>query len=248
LGIEKKLVKIIQNNICGLIPCAGKGSRSGLDYPKTLYVIDRKPILNHITDLLLNFTNNLSIIINPTQKKIFDKNIKKLKKNINVLFQKKPLGMGNAIISSEKYIIQFDHVLLIWGDVPFIKYKTVKKLIKTHLENKNDFTFVTTFTKNPYTYIKRDSNNNLLSVVETRETNFKLDYAERDIGLFLFKPEIILKYLKMNLKNKMGRKTKEHGFLYIIEHLIKKNHKIEALNIANESETRTLNKISDLKL
>ena len=50
----------------------------------------------------------------------------------------------------------------------------------------------------------------------------------------------------MELQKKYSLKTKEHGFLYLIHHLVEKGFKVEALKIADKKELISLNKITDL--
>ena len=110
----------------------------------------------------------------------------------------------------------------------------------------NDFSFVTKFIKNPYTVVKRDKTNKIISVKETKNNKrISIKYGERDIGLFLFNQELVLKFLKKKLPGKY--ENGEHGFLYIIEHLINEGYKVEGLPIANEKEIISFNKIKDLK-
>ena len=120
------MAKIYQNNLYALIPAAGKGNRSGLNYPKTLFKINDKPILIHILDLVHQFTSEKTIVINPSYKKIFQKCIKEFNYSVNFVEQKKPLGMGDSILRAEKSIQKASEILLIWGDVPFIKIRTLK--------------------------------------------------------------------------------------------------------------------------
>jgi bifunctional UDP-N-acetylglucosamine pyrophosphorylase/glucosamine-1-phosphate N-acetyltransferase len=44
----------------------------------------------------------------------------------------------------------------------------------------------------------------------------------------------------------MGAATGEHGFLYVVEHLIQRGFKVEALPIATERDLVSLNRPSDL--
>ena len=84
--------------------------------------------------------------------------------------------------------------------------------------------------------------------METREENIPIENGERDIGLFIFKKKVIFDLLELNLPRKYSTKTKEHGFLYLISHLVKKGYKVEGLKIAKGEELISLNKISDLEI
>ena len=97
-----------------------------------------------------------------------------------------------------------------------------------------------------YTLISRDEQQNVIKVEETRETSNQTISGERDIGIFIFKRSLIFNLLKEELPGKYGKKTGEHGFLYIIEHVSQRGFKIEALPIANDNELKSLNSLIDL--
>ena len=237
----------MKNKIVCLIPAAGKGTRSGLDYPKCLYKINSTPILIRIIKNIQEIDSKPTIVIQKKFLELFLKNIKSYNFKVEILFQHKPLGMGNAILqfNKSKKISNCD-ILLIWGDIPYIRKSTIKKLIKFHFKKNNDLTLITKHVKNPYTVVKRDLKNKIISVNETKiNKKFITKYGEREIGIFLFKKNIIFNYLKKNLSNKYN--NGEHGFLYVIEHLIKDGYKVDALPIANNREIISFNSINDLK-
>ena len=105
------------------------------------------------------------------------------------MIQENPRGMGDAVLQFEKYpsfeIVK--NILLIWGDVPFIRKETIQRMVDQHFQNNNTFTFVTAETETAYTRVIRDKRNKILDVIETREENLPIKKGERDIGLFIFK-------------------------------------------------------------
>ena len=157
--------------------------------------------------------------------------------------------MGNAVLqykNSNNYNINSD-TLLIWGDIPFIQKTTLNKMIQQHFDNSNDLTFVSAITDRAYTKVIRDEKKKVVKVIETREEGSKISTGERDIGLFIFNTDTIMKYLsKKNLRDKLGKITQEHGFLYIIYHLVKDGHKVECLPIAKDKDLISFNKFDDI--
>ena len=51
------------NNISVVIAAAGKGSRSGLSFPKTLFEVNKKPIIVRLIDTTNDFDKQPSIIV-----------------------------------------------------------------------------------------------------------------------------------------------------------------------------------------
>ncbi len=233
---------ILKNNISVLIPAAGFGQRSRLNYPKSLYKVKNIPIIVRIIKKIIKYDCQPSIVINNKYKKLFkdtlnDHAISKFE----FLFQNFPTGMGDAVLKfkKSKFIKKTDHILLIWGDIPFIKKSSIDKLIKFHISNSNFMSILSNFSNNPYTLIKKDKNNLVKEIIETKDSKLKYKYGERDIGIFIFKKSL-LKYLKNN------DVKKEHNFLYIIKKLYYKKFLVKSLSIASNKEALSLNYLSDL--
>ena len=236
------------NKINVLIAAAGKGSRANLPYPKTLFKIEGKEILARILENLDEFDEKPTIIVSPGGKKHIKNFLLTNNRNANIVIQENPKGMGDAVLNFEKSpSAEFSKdILLIWGDIPFIRKLTVKKMIQRHFENNNAFTFVTADTDKAYTIVKRNERDEIIDILETKEENLPIKNGERDIGLFIFKKDIIFQFLKLELTKKYSSTSKEHGFLYIINHLVENEFKVEGIKIANKKELISLNKISDL--
>jgi bifunctional UDP-N-acetylglucosamine pyrophosphorylase/glucosamine-1-phosphate N-acetyltransferase len=242
---------IFKNNsaVKVVIAAAGQGSRSGLPYPKTLFEIKNKPIIISICELLSKYDGSPTIIVSPKWQKHIENTLLEYQINGELVCQDEPLGMGDALLCFEKssFFHETKHVILIWGDVPFIKSSTVEKMVESHISNQNMFTFPTRDAKHAYTLVSRNEIGEVVSVTETRELNVTDPQpGERDIGLFIFQKEPIFSMLKKDLPNKFGRSTNEHSFLYILEYLYKNQLKIEALKIATQKETVSFNSIEDI--
>jgi len=236
-------------NICAVIAAAGEGSRAGLPYPKTLFPIKGKPILVRILELLAPYNDEPIVIVNKDGKEPINECLLKNNLHAKLVVQSMPRGMGDAVLCIENTpdFSNFEHVLLVWGDIPFIQPKTLAGMVNHHIKKGSDFTFVTRLVKQAYTMVLRDKLGNVTRLVETREKGItNLESGERDIGLFIFRRSLIFPALREELPNKWGKSTGEHGFLYIIEHLVSKGLQVEALPIAREIELVSLNNIEDV--
>ena len=235
--------------LAALIAAAGMGSRSGLKFPKTLFLIKNRSILSRIFNAIHKFDSKPTIIASPYGHSLIKEHIDSLNLNAYFAIQQSPKGMGDAVLqmrSSQAYF-KAGHILLIWGDIPFLQQETLNKLIDYHFEHNNDFTFPTLQTESAYTIVQRDKHHQVKKVIETRENlNFKVESGERDIGVFLFKKDLIFNILNEDLSNKYSQATKEHGFLYIIEHLVDRGYKVEALSCATALDSVSLNSIKDV--
>jgi len=231
-----------------LIAAAGRGTRAGLPYPKTLFPINGKPILIHIFELISQYDDNPVVVVSPNGLAPIQKCLEKYNFKAQLLIQHKPIGMGDAVLHFEesKDFLDTKNVLLLWGDIPFIERKTLQSLIKAHLNMKNTLTFVTKKVDLAYTLVNRNEKNKVISLIETREEGSSPKPGERDIGLFIFDKQSVFNLLRGDLPKKYGRKTGEHGFLYIIQHMVDRGYDIEALPIASSLDIVSLNYLEDL--
>ncbi len=231
-----------------LIAAAGRGTRAGLPYPKTLFVIRGQPILLRICDLLAEYDSMPTIVASPGGQEAIGQALGNAGRSANLVVQHEPRGMGDAVLHFEQSPAARDaeHVLLIWGDIPFIHSDTVRAMVDRHLQADNDFTFVTRNVESAYTIVSRGREGRVTSVVETREAGLTPRFGERDIGLFVFRCKPVFAALREDLPGKFGKSTREHGFLYVISHLVARRLRVEALPIGKEQDLISFNQISDL--
>ena len=76
------------NKISVLIPAAGLGNRSKLSYPKSLYRVNRVPIIVRILKKISKYDKNPTIVINKKYQSLFDNALNSFNlKNEKYLFQ-----------------------------------------------------------------------------------------------------------------------------------------------------------------
>ena len=232
-----------------LVAAAGRGTRAGLPFPKTLFVIQGKPILVRIVELLRPYDEIPTVIVSPNWEDPIGECLAGEGFEAHLVAQPEPKGMGDAVLQfpQSPAFDDAEHILLIWGDVPFIQADTVAAMVAAHGANGNDFTFITRMADQPYTVVSRGPDGGVTRIVETREEGvLPPAHGERDIGLFIFRKTPVLNMLHWELPGKWGKCTGEHGFLYIVDHLVKRGLKVEALPIAKDIEVVSLNRLQDV--
>lgn len=232
-----------------LIAAAGRGSRAGLPYPKTLYPVRGVPILLRIMKLFVPYDETPTVIVSPAGETLIRNCLGSAGYEAHLVLQNKPLGMGHAVLQfvSSPAFYSAEHILLVWGDIPFIQQSTISSLVNYHFNSNSDLTFATRVVDSPYTVVWRDMADRVSGVIETREHGITVPLSgERDIGLFVFRKEPVLSMLIEDLPGKYGSMTGEHGFLYVIQHLVTRGLRVEALPIATELDLVSLNSIQDL--
>ena len=98
-----------------------------------------------------------------------------------------------------------------------------------------------------YILIVNMKNSKPTSISETKNMVRKKKSGFREVGMFVFKKNIVFEYLNKNYKVKKDKSSKEHGFLYIIKILYMNNLKIGAYSIASKMDLLSFNKMDDLK-
>jgi bifunctional UDP-N-acetylglucosamine pyrophosphorylase/glucosamine-1-phosphate N-acetyltransferase len=233
-----------------LIPAAGRGSRAGLPYPKTLYPFNGAPILHRLIAVLRPYDAAPTVVVSPHGELPIRDSLELAGLHANLVLQPEPRGMGDAVLRFEQSpsAIDAEHILLAWGDLANLQASTVASLVNAHLGSANDFTFATRFVDHAYTRVVRDQSGSVISVRESREQgSTQSQPGERDIGLFVFRKQPVFSMLQADLNGRVGPATGEHGFLYVIEHLVLSCYRVAALSIAAESDLVSLNCLSDLR-
>lgn len=106
----------------GLILCAGKGIRLrpfSLSKPKALLQVANKPILYYCIEKLIELgIKEIGIVIHPQYKQMFIEEVglgEKWNANIAYIDQEQPLGISDAVLRAESFIMA-DPFLLLLGD------------------------------------------------------------------------------------------------------------------------------------
>ncbi|MDA7562984.1 NTP transferase domain-containing protein [Gammaproteobacteria bacterium] len=234
-----------------VIAAAGKGTRAKLPYPKCLFSIQGKPILGTIMDNTFSLDRKPTLIVSKEGLPHIKNFLIQSNRKADILIQENQIGMGNAVLQiSKKRKDMNEDILLSWGDLPFIPQSIFEDLCAFHIKNKNDFSIATYHSKNAYTYVIRDDCNNLKEVIESKEMyekNLLPLESERDIGVFVFKKDLLLDFLDKELPDKYGKVSNEHGFLYIIKHLVASGYKVESLPVKEEMSEVSFNSFEDIK-
>lgn len=111
-----------------VILAAGKGKRMKSELPKVLVPLKNKPMIEYLVKACVESKIDLHpiIIVSPDNKKLISKALKKY--NCLYAIQTKQLGTGNALACAKLLLNKADKIISFYGDHPFIKSSTIKKL------------------------------------------------------------------------------------------------------------------------
>ena len=112
-----------------IILAAGKGTRMKSPKPKILHKIAGKYLIDFCVELANRIKSKETIVVVGEEHKKVTKNA--LSDNgIKFCLQKNQLGTGDAVkIAIKNMRIRSKYILVLYGDTPFIKTGTIKKMI-----------------------------------------------------------------------------------------------------------------------
>ena len=112
-----------------IVAAAGNGKRMLGSSPKVLLSVGGKPMAQHILDTVLSIEKSRSILVVGNQAKEV-KNSLQFKRNTKIVKQRRQLGTAHAVKTALTQLRPSSVTVVLYGDVPLIESKTIKKLIK----------------------------------------------------------------------------------------------------------------------
>lgn len=183
-----------------VILAAGKGTRMKSNLPKVLHKIAGRSMLSHVIDTSNQLApDHLHIVTGHGADKIAAELSDQ--QALNFIVQQQQLGTGHALQQSLSHLQRDSITLILYGDVPLITSKTLKKLL-----NHTDIATLALLTvtmDNPSGYgrIVRDNNSNVLNITEQKDaTDAQLTIQEVNTGIIAVATKCLQKWLP-NLSN-----------------------------------------------
>lgn len=122
---------------------AGRGKRIGATSaePKVLKLLCGRPIMSFLLDNLRqsDVKTKPVIVIAPDLdiiKKTFGS-------SYDYAIQEEQLGTGHAVLSAKDQLRNFEHILVLYGDMPNLKPETINKLVTSSLGSRSILTMAT---------------------------------------------------------------------------------------------------------
>jgi len=233
-----------------IIPAAGKGSRSGLSYPKTLKLFNGVPILIRVLRSVKTIDNTPVVIVSPQGAAAIGEIIKKHGYTAELIVQEEPRGMGDAIrcFRRSEYFNETKEVMVIWGDMLVVRAEILKGTMFLFRHNRSVFAFPSRVSSSCYTHVNRNEKGDVTDLLERLEFGDDLPMAgESDVGIFMFNKEIVFDILEKHQGSLIGKTTNEVGFLPIISILHRLGHRVDAFQIADEIDSMGFNTAYDIE-
>ena len=227
------------------ILAAGKGTRLKSRHPKVLHEIAGKPLLAHVVSAAMQVVpaQNIFVIIGHEAEKV---RAALAATGIGFVLQTEQRGTGHAMMQAREALRNFQHVLVLSGDVPLIAPETIAHVRDFHTSNNAAMTILTAEPGDPTGYgrvfrraAKGKPTDEVDRIVEQKDLRGK-EAKEREInsGIYAFATGPLYEQIgKLGTNNANG----EYYLTDIAELLQKSKKKVLALRAEDSNEVLGVN-------
>ena len=221
------------------ILAAGKGSRMKQNLPKALTPVAGKPILQYLVESInASQVNGIPlVVIGPEGRRLCDD----FGGRCDYAIQSEQLGTGHAIKVSQTAVGDAEHLIVLYGDHPFISADSLRRLAERHLERENTITMMTVSLENfvgwretfsHWGRILRGADGHITGIRENKDaTEEEKTILEVNPALFCFKCAWLWQNIE-RLSNENAQK--EYYLTDLVAMAVKQGEKISSLTIAPE--------------
>lgn len=242
-----------KNKIGAIILAAGKGKRMKSDKLKVMHKLGGRPLIEYAINALslINLSIKPVVVVCTEDSSVQDY----LGDRVEYVVQEERLGTGHAVRICESTIKNnADHVIVLYGDMPFFKPNSIKNLVEKHLERGDIITLATSTVSdyngvnaplNDYGRIIRDESGSISKIAEKKDLLPEQEnIKETNIGCYCFSCD----WLWVNIKKLDNNNAQGEYYLTdLIKIAIDDNQKISSINI-DPKEALGINTKEDLEL
>jgi len=160
------------SSVVGLVLAAGKGTRMKSEIPKVLHEVFFSPMIHHVLDVLQPISLGKTIVVTGHQRKLVEESLRGYA--LSFVHQSQQLGTGHAVLACmDELRAHNGPVLILCGDTPLIREKTLRDILRVHVETASVLTVMTTNVPEPSNYgrIVSDEQGNIVRIVEEKDAN-----------------------------------------------------------------------------
>lgn len=185
-------------NLAVVILAAGKGTRMRSDLPKVLHQLRGKPLLSHVISQA-RFLGASKVVVVVGHQADRVKDAFTAQPGLSFALQEPQLGTGHAVMAAAKALKGHDGpVLILSGDVPALRGRTLQGLLSMHNDNHNALTVLGMELDDPghYGRLITDSSGGLGAIREFRDAT-EAEKAVRlvNAGIYVADSKRLLEYL-----------------------------------------------------
>ncbi|MEX2116004.1 MAG: sugar phosphate nucleotidyltransferase [Bacteroidota bacterium] len=232
-----------------LILAAGKGTRmNDPGRAKVMFELHGKPMVHYVVDRAYSLRASRVIVIVGYQREFVMAYIRQSHPDAEAVVQLEQFGTGHAVMQADEALKDTDgDILVLSGDVPLLRKKTLESLIRHHRLSKVTATVLTAELEVPTGYgrVIRNSDGSVKKIVEERDTNSE-ERAVHEInsGIYLFQTRVLFEGLKHisphNAQN-------EYYLTDVFEYFWRQHLVVSAVKASNPDEIQGINTVQQLE-
>ena len=231
-------------NTAVVIMAGGKGKRMKSDLPKVLHEIAGRPILNYIFDTINQLNLKKTIMIVGYQG---EKVRELIGSDIEYAEQSEQLGTAHAVLQSKKLLELFTgNILILSGDVPFLKVNTLRKFLRYHQRNQYSCSLISAILENPRGYgrVIRNKKGEIREIIEEADLNGnEKEIKEVNAGIYCFEKNKLFQILEKITPN---NKQNEYYLTDAVKILLEEGLKVGNIILEDHTEMSGINTRMDL--
>lgn len=221
-----------------VILAAGQGTRMKSTLPKVIHPVAGRPMVAEVvaTAQALDAYHTVTVVGHGSEQVR-----EAVGENVQFVIQAEQLGTGHAVLQARPALANSDAdtVLVLYGDSPLITADTLRRALSHHKEAGAMVTLLSFMPQDPTGYgrIVRDSNQNVVAIVEHRDaTDAQKQIRESNSGFMVFDAAWLWEQLPMLKPSPKG----EYYLTDMTALAVTQGHTVEAL-VIDEKEVQGVN-------
>lgn len=200
-----------------IILAAGRGERMRSEEPKVLLKVRGKSMIKYLLESVHSSgIDDEPVIVVGYKKEMVMNELGKENKKYHYIDQETQLGTGHAVSLAKNYLKDAaEHIMVLYGDHPFISAQTIKNISEKHLKSRKKITMATVKLPNfkdwrinfvNFSRIIRDRNGKIIKDIQFKDANDEeIKITEVNPCYFCFDADWLWKNLEF-LENKNAQK------------------------------------------
>ncbi len=228
-----------------LILAAGKGERMRSDLPKVLHPLGGRPLLSYPLETAKALRAGRVVVLVGHQADRIRQAFSD--KKIRWVLQRPQLGTAHAVLCGLRGMKNFKGlVFILYGDVPFLRLETLRKMKDLLLEEGASLVLLTAQMEDPSGYgrVIRNEGGRIVRIVEEKEAGgWEKEIREINSGIYLARTE--------DLWGPLGRVKKsivkgEYYLTDLVEALIREGKNVLSVTVSDSEEVMGINSHREL--
>ena len=229
-----------------IILAAGGSRRMNTQVTKVLHEVCGRPMLAYVLDACRKIgISKIFVVVGFSAEDVKERFAGT--DDIVWIQQDEQLGTGHAVLCCKEHLKDFDgQTLVLCGDGPLIRAKTLKMLIDKHESGQSAATLATAVLDEPRGYgrIFRDDYGNIQGIIEDSDCSpAQLKIKEINPSNYLFDNQVLFEALE---KIKPENVKKEYYLTDAVAGIIATGHKVEAITAVPPDEAIGINSRAQL--